>query len=133
MSAELKTSGIEFIEVGGIEARQFDPEIEWPEDSRVVLAIENGEMVGRSSLSAIPMASILNFSFVEGSWVHESKRGTSLAYRLLKKVENVFRSNGKTHALAMAHDDQPAIGDYLIRFGYARLPVTVYVKQLVKE
>lgn len=125
MAAELK-SPIEFRVLDGLAAREIDTEqIEWPADARVIFAMEGNEVVGRSSLVHLPV--------VEGTWVSQAKRGSTLAYRLLKKVEDVFRENGKPVAMAMAHDTQPEIADFLERFGFTRVPVTLYVKTLVKE
>ncbi len=134
MAAELKTPLIEFIEVGGLEARKLDPlQMEWPEDSFVIFVAQDGDIVGRSSLSALPAASILNYPVIEGTWVREDKRGSTLAYRLLKKVEDVFIREGKTHAVAFIQDQQPEIGAYMARLGYEHKEVSMWVKQLVGE
>lgn len=134
MAAELKAPEIEFRVVDGEEARLLDPaHMDWPIDSKVVFAFENNEVIGRSSLTIMPMIAVLNTSIIEGSWIREAKRGTSLAFRLIKKVEEVFRENNKTHALAFAYDAQPEIADYLSRVGFEKLPLTIYMKQLVKE
>lgn len=134
MSAEIKTPSVEFIEVGGLEARSIDAQqLEWPADSRVVFAVENGSVVGRSSMYTLPVAVILDWATIEGTEIDKAKRGGTLAVRLIKFVEQVFRDHGKTHAFAFSYDDQPEVGGYLERFGYTKVPFTVWQKQLVKE
>lgn len=133
MSAEVRSPEIEFRVVDGEEARLLDPaKLDWPLDSKVLFAFENNQVVGRSSLTIMPMIAVVNTSLIEGSWVREDKRGTSLAFRLIKKVEDLFRENNKTHALAFAYDAQPEIADYLTRVGFEKLPLTIYMKQLVE-
>lgn len=129
MSAEIKPS-IELVEKAGAEARALDPDgIQWPNAQMsapiVVFAYEGDRIVGRSA--------ILPVDIIEGTMVAEDKRGTSLAFRLLRRVEELYLQAGRTHAIAFAHDDQPEVGEYLERVGYEKSPLTVYSKQLVKE
>lgn len=123
MSAAVETSEIEFRVVNGVEARDLDPEhLEWPEDTVVVFALENERVLARSS--------ILNLPMIEGTWVCEDKRGTTLAYRLVKHVEDVYRDQGKTHAFAFSWNQQPEVGEYLERIGFEKKDLSIWVKQL---
>jgi N-acetylglutamate synthase-like GNAT family acetyltransferase len=131
VAAELKAPAIEFMIVDGAEAKIIDPaHLDWPDDSKVVFVVQDDNVVGRSSMFTLPMIAILNLSMIEGTWIAEEKRGTSLAARLIKKVESVFRENGKTHAYAFAYDEHPEVADYLQRFGFQKMPLTIYMKQL---
>lgn len=128
MSAQIKPA-IELVEKAGEDARNIDPEgIQWPSAQMsapiVVFAFEGDRIVGRSA--------ILPVDVIEGTMVVEDKRGTSLAFRLLRRVEELYLQAGRTHAIAFAHNDQPEVGEYLERVGYERSPLTVYSKQLVE-
>lgn len=131
MATEVQAPEIEFVVVDGVDARALDPaHLDWPPDSKVVFVTQNDNVVGRSSMFTLPMIAILNLNMIEGTWVAEEKRGTSLAARLIRKVESVFRENGKTHAYAFAYDEHPEIADYLQRFGFNKMPLTIFMKQL---
>ena|ERR1700720_3122224 len=134
MAAELQIaprSELEFKWVGGEEARRLDKDhLDWPADSHVLFVMENGEVVARSSMTILP---VLQYPIVEATWVREDKQKGTLAYRVLKEVENHFIEFGKTHIFAFAYDGQPEVGDYLTRVGYERKPLAVYMKQLVNE
>lgn len=131
MVAELKIPPVELRVVTGDEAVAIEAsstEIErfpWPTNTAVVYAFEGGRVVGRSA--------ILSADIVEGTWTALDKRGTSLALRLLRRVEELHREHGKTHVMAFAAEAQPEVGAYLERVGYTRLPLVFYSKQLVDD
>lgn len=107
----------------GVEAREIDPEgVQWPPDSTVLYARENGEIVGRVGIIELP--------HIEGTWIAESKRGSSLAPRLIAQMEKVVARLGRSHIFAFAEDSKPEIADYMERFGYTKFPVTVWAKSL---
>jgi hypothetical protein len=107
----------------GAAARAVDPEhVQRPPDSTVLYARENGEIVGRTAIIELP--------HVEGTWVAESKRGSSLALRLIRKLEEEVAALGRSHLFAFAFDSQPEVSEYLERVGYTRFPVTVWAKSL---
>lgn len=124
MSAQIKPA-IELKVLTGDDARNADPDgVKWPDGAPVVFAYEGDRVVGRSA--------ILPVDVVEGTMVADDKRGTSLAFRLLRRVEGLYLQAGRTHAIAFAHNDQPEVGEYLERVGYEKSPLTVYSKQLVE-
>jgi len=97
--------------------------VPWPEDSlHVVTLDDDGRLMARVSLIAIP--------HVEGTWVDPSLRGTTIAARMLKRMEEEVRNLGRTHLFAFAMDNQPEVSQYLERFGYKKFPVSVWVKEL---
>ncbi len=113
---------ITFTPVAGENARQFDPfGVEWPAHSIVVFAHEGDKVVARSAIVPVP--------HIEGTWVDESKRGSTVAPRLIKVVEEALRSQGATCAFAFTPDDQPEIGDYMERFGYKEQPMRIWLKE----
>jgi hypothetical protein len=119
---------IEFETMMGEEANKVDPEgFKWPWDTLVLWAKENGEIVGRTTA--------MNLTVVEGTWCAEKYRGGTLAYRLLRQLEEIMAAPpiSKTASLAMIADAQLELGDYMRRVGYERVPVTFYVKSLVKK
>lgn len=125
MVTELQVPTIEFRVLTGDEARLVDPEgIAWPASAAVVFAIENNRIVGRSA--------ILGADIVEGTWTSPEKRGTSLAFRLIRRVEELYKAHGRTHAIAFVSTEQPEVAGYLERAGYEKSPLMVYSKVLVK-
>jgi len=124
MATELQAPSIEFrVVTDGAEARALDPQgIPWGEGNAIVFAIENDKVVGRSAAIAFPL--------IESSWVAPEKRGTSLAFRLVRKVEEIQRGLGNEYVFAFAQNEQPEIGGYLLRNGYEEAPLKLYMKKL---
>lgn len=87
--------------------------------------LPTGKLVGRTAI--VPLY------FIEGTYVDPEYRGTSLAVRLIKAVENHMRELGNESVLAMSRDADPQVGDYLSRFGYEQLPVSVWIKNLKEK
>lgn len=117
---------IDFKLLTGPELAAIDPDgIPWPFDTFAWCAFEDGKLVGRSA--------IMNLPVVEGTWVEPTKRNGTLAARLLWKIEDLYRSLGKTHAMAMVREDQPEIQYYMERFGYKREPLVFYSKELKQK
>ena len=94
---------------------------QWPVDTIGVLAIED-------ETSVVGQTAILNLPVIEGTTVADDKKGGTLAYRLIKRVEELYRELGKTHAMALAAS--PEVEGYLERVGYKKLPVVLYTKEL---
>lgn len=117
------TPEIQFLDLTGEQAREIMPEgPAWPNGSTVCLAVEGERIVGHSS--------ILATNLIEGTVIVEDKIGSSLAFRLVRHMEELMKAAGNTAAFAFAPDDDPKVGDYLTRTGYVRLPVTLYLKKL---
>ena len=93
-----------------------------PPETLVLGAVEDGRVVGRIML--------LQMLHLEGTWVAEDKRGSTLAPRLVKAAEELLVRCGSTHAIAYTPESNPQIGQYLERFGYSRFPVTTWQKSL---
>lgn len=97
--------------------------INWPPDTVLIVAKDNqGEIAGIST--------ILQLAHIEGTWVRESERGTPLAYRLVKRVEQRLKDAGKTHAFAFVDVAQPEVLGYMARLGYSKMPMIVMSKEL---
>lgn len=113
----------------GDEATKVDPEgLTWPWDTFVLFAKdEAGTIVGRITTMNLPV--------VEGTWTAEEYRGGTLAYRLLKQMEETMAKPpiSKLSSLAMVADATPEIADYLRRVGYEQVPVKLFVKKLAAE
>lgn len=126
MATEVKALGIELVDLTGAQARAFMPDgPAWPDTSTVCLAVEGERVVGHSSL----VTTVL----IEGTVVAEDKSGTSLAFRLVRHMEDILKAGGNPAAFAFAPDDDPKVGEYLMRTGYVQLPVTLYLKKLDSE
>lgn len=114
---------IEFIELDGTKAREIDPQgTQWPDGTLVLYAVEQGEIVGRQAYLLLP--------HLEGNWVKEEKRGSTLGYRLVRKMEERVAESGYPVVFAYALDSQPEVGDYLERMGYSRQPVSLWMKEV---
>lgn len=110
----------------GEAAREIDPEhFPWPFDTLVLFAFEDEKVVGRSA--------ILNMPLIEGTWVADAYRGSTLMPRLVKEVEKLLFDLKKTHSMAWQNTEQPEVADYLTRMGYTKLPIAVWTKELQKE
>lgn len=98
---------------------------DWPSDTWAIVAAEDGRVIGHTA--------ILNLPCIEGTKVIDEKVGSTLAYRLMQKVEELYLTLDKPSALALVSDTQPEIADYLCRTGYELVPVKLYVKTLVAK
>ena len=117
---------IEFIELDGKGAREIDPQgTPWPDGTLVLYAVEQGEIIGRQAYLLLP--------HLEGAWTREDKRGGSLGYRLIRKMEDKVAESGYPVVFAYALDSQPDVSDYLSRMGYEKQPVTLWMKQVQKK
>lgn len=115
---------MEFEVINGTEAAKIDPRgIPWPENTTAVVARdERGEVKAISTILVLP--------HIEGTWVAEDSRHGTLPARLVKRVEQLLQDQGGSSVFAFAHDSDPQIKTYLDRFGYQRLPFSVYMKVL---
>lgn len=114
---------IKFITLDGKEAREIDPEgTQWPDGTLVLYAVEHGEITGRQGYMLLP--------HLEGNWVREDKRGGTLGFRLVRKMEKIVAENGYPIVCAYALDSQPEISNYLSRLGYKKQPVTLWIKEV---
>lgn len=124
MSAQVETAGIQLIDLTGAQARELFPGgAAWPDESVVCIAVEGERLVGHTS--ALPS------QLIEGTVIADDKAGTSLAFRLVKHMEELLKNGGNEAVFAFAPDDDPKVGEYLSRVGYIQLPVTLYLKKLV--
>lgn len=100
-------------------------QVQWPIETAVVYAIEGDSPVGRMALMSLKV--------LEGSWVSDEKRGSTIAYRMMKMMEEFAARIGDTHLLALVYDEQPAVAEYLRRVNFERFPVTMMSKELVRK
>lgn len=112
---------IEYKLLTGPELREVDPrKIAWPDDTFAIVAYRGEQVVG--------IATITNLPVVEGTWLDESVRGSTIGPRLFQRIEELYVSLGKTHALALSAD--PLISNYLERLGFTQMPLLLYQKEL---
>lgn len=116
-------SKIEFIVLDGKTAREVDPhKVEWPDSSLVTYAHRNGKIIGRLAL--------LEFPHLEGPWVDEAERGTTIFAQMVDGAEKTLKHCGKTHAFAFLDETSAEMKGYAERLGYKRKPIEVWVKEL---
>lgn len=115
---------IYFKSFSGSEARSIDPEaLAWPDDSVVIYAFnENNEIIGRIGAVAI--------LHIEGVWVREDNRSSSIFQNLVNKIEELLKEENRKVAMAFALDSNPDMKNYLERLDYSEMPFTVYCKSL---
>lgn len=95
----------------------------WPDDTFAVVGFEDGKVVCR--------AVILNLPCLEGFWIAPEKRNGMVMGELMARIEQLYRSLGKTHMMVMS--DRPEIRDYLKRLGFDDLPVQFHTKSLEEK
>src|SRR5690348_9316554 len=115
---------MKLITLNGQDARKVDPDgIEWPDDSLVVVAKNGDDKIrGRSAIIQLP--------HIEGTWVEDSMRGSTLAFRLVSQVEKILKDAGKKYAWAFIQENQPDVMQYMIRIGYKENPLALFSKEL---
>lgn len=91
-----------------------------PENSRVVVAIDNDKVVGRAMIVAMP--------HLEGTWVAPDARGGTVGYRLERAVCEEAREAGLKKLMAFSTD--PKHTQYLQRLGWRAETYTVLSKEL---
>ena len=92
-----------------------------PEDSSLVLvAEENGEIVGRMML--------LFPAHIEGTWVKEGSRNRRVGWKLMQVMEEKAATLGLGKLLAFAMEK--TIEGYLERLRFKREPMSVWSKEL---
>jgi N-acetylglutamate synthase-like GNAT family acetyltransferase len=89
-----------------------------PKHSIVVVARENGLIVGRTML--------IRPFHVEGTWVAEHKRKGLIGIRLLQRLEKEARNQGVGTIYAYAMESK--IEEYLMRMGYKQSRLTIWEK-----
>lgn len=115
---------MKFERLNGAEASKIDPDgVQWPNDSIVVVAKNGDEKIkGRSAIIQLP--------HIEGTWVDESLRGTTLAFRLVAEVEKILKENSRTHAWAFIEESRPEVISYMERIGYKKMPFILMSREL---
>jgi N-acetylglutamate synthase-like GNAT family acetyltransferase len=91
-----------------------------PKNSIVVVAKSDGQIVGRIFL--------IRPFHVEGTWIDEPFRRTSLGYRLFIHMERIAKDDGLTKLFSYALNAE--IEGYLERLGYKKEAVTVWTKDI---
>lgn len=97
--------------------------VNWPLDTMVLYVFENERVVGRMG--------VMSIKIIEGTWVEPGQ--STLAFRMMKQMEEFLKSVNNTHASAFVYDEQPQIAEYLKRVGFERFPVTMFIKDLYRE
>src|SRR5690242_18066041 len=91
-----------------------------PSVTVAVVAEDAGQIVARMFLMAP--------QHIEGTWIAESHRNSTVAARLLKRMEQEAANAGITNVLAYSLSDE--VSDYLSRLGYKRTEAVVFQKEL---
>lgn len=91
-----------------------------PKITRVLVAEQDGQIVGRTMLMAP--------THIEGTWVREDQRGGFLGKRLLDGIEAEAKKTGISRLFAYAADVM--VAHYLRRLGYQPVEVTVFYKDI---
>ena len=89
-------------------------------NSLVVVAKDDGEIVGRMMLVAIP--------HIEGTWIKESYRKGSLGVKIERRMEQEAERLGLRTLFAFAPSH---VSDYLSRLGFKKEELEVYSWSLI--
>jgi hypothetical protein len=95
-----------------------DEPIPNPECSRVIVAEDNGEIVGRLIICAP--------AHLEGAWIRPDHRGGTLLQEMELQAARVVREMGIRMVLFYAVDE--LMERYLQRMDYSKLPWSVWAK-----
>lgn len=98
----------------------YDGFVPDPKHSIALIATEAEEIVGRVFL--------LEPVHLEGPWVKESRRGSTIGKRLIESAEEEAKRVGITKLFAYAVD--ATMADYLERLGFQRNDWIVYTKDI---
>lgn len=91
-----------------------------PEDSVVIAAIVDGQVIGRTA--------VLNMLHLEGTWVVPGHRSGLVGARLIQEAERQAKEIGAATMLAYTAEEKH--GQYMKRLGYEELPVKVWGKKV---
>lgn len=91
-----------------------------PDNSIAVVAEDQGKIVGRMFLVAMP--------HIEGTWIHPDKRNGTIAYRLEKAMSEEAKRRGIP--MLLAYVPTPEVAGYMQRLGYKREPYIVLSKEV---
>jgi N-acetylglutamate synthase-like GNAT family acetyltransferase len=119
-------SNTQYIFLPAEQSRLIDPEnLPWPDESVVLFAFENNDIIGR--IGAIPQLHI------EGVWIREDKRNSSVLSNLVSKLEDELKAQNRSIAFVYVLDDNKEMADYVARLGYSEMPIKIYAKALVNS
>lgn len=88
-----------------------------PNSGHVVVAEENGEIVG--------VAGLYTVVHIDGWWIRPDFRGRFVLIRMWRAILALLARYRISGALSLA--ETPAVGGYLDRLGFKRLPLTVHL------
>lgn len=95
--------------------------IEWPHGSAVLAAFDGDRLTGRTAVLTMPV--------IETTWVEQSRRGSTLAYSLIKNAEEMVKKVGWNNAFILVSDE--LIEGYAKRFGYEEVSgVKLFAKRM---
>lgn len=91
-----------------------------PNNSIVVVARDDGEIVGRMFL--------LSLAHIEGTWINAQHRNGTVLLRMIKLMESEASKVGLKTIFAYAKTEK--VGSYLERLGYKKTEMTVFEKEI---
>lgn len=92
-----------------------------PASSIVIVARENGAIVGRMML--------LSLVHLEGTWIDPTHRCGRILVKMMKEMEKqAYEAGVRT---MFAYSGSADVSDYLGRLGYKQSPLTIFEKELI--
>jgi len=91
-----------------------------PNSSIVVVAKDDGEIVGRMFL--------LSLAHIEGTWINKQHRNGTIAFRMIKLMEQEAKKIGINTLFAYSKSDD--VSGYMERLGYKKTDMVVFEKEI---
>lgn len=114
---------LQFLKVNGTKANLIEPNKSYPIDSIVIFAInEENKILGRVAIISLP--------HIENLEIEEGNNNGLLMKQLLTQAENVLKELNRTCAVSFIADENEKAIDYAERYGYSRLPMTIWLRDL---
>ena len=94
-----------------------------PENMSIIGAFtDDGTIVGRTVL--------LELAHMEGPWIELPYRNSLVGAKLAEATEREAKESGRSGLFCFIEEGNKTIEDYATRFGYARVPLTLWFKEL---
>lgn len=117
---------IQFLKLNGSQARLIEPDKDYPIDSIVIFATdEENKILGRIAIISLP--------HIENLEIEDSNNNGLLMKQLLTQAENTLKELNRTCAVSFISNDNEKALDYAQRYGYEKLPMTVWMRDLTGE
>lgn len=116
---------MQFLKLNSVQANLVESDKNYPSDSIVILAIDDeNKILGRIVIISLP--------HIENLEIEDNNSNGFLMRQLLTQAEDVLRELNRTCAVSFISNNNEKALDYAQRYGYEKLPMTVWMRDLTK-